>query len=106
MTNTNFDCESDYQIEIPPQFKNQSVKNLYDVLHTSEVANFETVEQITEKVYPYIEIILADENAYTEASQFRNFYPIVTHIENQQKTFVQLDMNSSLCFELFCYIYH
>ena len=109
---SNFQFESDSQVEsesqneVLYQFKNHSVKELYDVLHTSQVADLQTTEQITEKIFPYVQAIVADENAYDEANEYKCFYPIVTHINHNRKTFVQLDMNSSLCFELWCYVYH
>lgn len=87
-------------------FKNDSVQNLYNTLHSYEVSQLETVEEIKEILYPYVQKIIDDKNAYEEAINFNEFTSIKTHIEDGEKYFKNLDLETSLSFLLFLFIYH
>ena len=87
-------------------FKNDSVKNLYNKLHSYEVSQLETTNQIKEILYPYIKNVIDDNEAYKEAINFYEFQPIKTHIEDGEKYFINLDLETSLSVLLFLYVYH
>lgn len=87
-------------------FQHHSVNNLYNKLHSYEVSQFETFDQIKNALYPYVQNVINDNKAYEEAIKFYEFKPLKTHIKDRIKDFVNLDLISSMIVSIWFYVYH
>ncbi len=88
-------------------FNSEKITTLYNILHDKEfLDNYKTPISISNVLYPYIESIINDPDAYNEAKQWNSFASVVEHIEDNNIIFKNMDKNISMCFSLFMYEHH
>jgi hypothetical protein len=88
------------------KFNNFKVQALYDISHSSYVANLKNTTDIKHALLPLIKYVIDDKEAYTEAREWNEFSPVVAHVEKEKKEFIRMNYEESMCFSLFMYIYH
>jgi hypothetical protein len=87
-------------------FKNPTLQKLYDISHSSEVANLKNTTDIKNVLLPLINDVINDTNAYFEAREWSEFSPVIQHVEMNNSMYIRMDYEESMCFSLFMYIYH
>jgi hypothetical protein len=89
-------------------FQSKKVKQLYNVLKSTEVAEYcKTPLELTNVIYPALQNVINDTKAYQDAkNNWDNFSCIVSHLENNYKIFGHLDDKVSMCFSLYMCLYH
>jgi hypothetical protein len=86
--------------------KYYSVKNLYNKLNAYEVSQLETIEQIKNMFYVYVQNVFYGKKSHIETINFDKFKPKKTLIKDEIKDFNNLDLNSSMIASLWYCIYH
>lgn len=95
-------------MEAPFIPKNKILRDLFDRLYSNEIHEKKTAEEISNFLGDFVMLVWFNEDAKNECIQ-QSWYPykaMVDHLENNKKTFVQMDFFDSMCFELYSYIYH
>ncbi len=88
-------------------FNNTKVQTLYNVANSSPVAKLKNTADIKNALLPYINDVINDTGAYLEAREkWDAFIAVVNHVEKQEKTYIRMDYDTSICFSLYMYIYH
>jgi len=88
-------------------FKNQTLLRLYETVNSSCVANLKFVNHIHAVLYPLIQAVIDDTDAYNEG-QHSSWYPFqsITNHMNGQHNFQRMTPEESMSFSLWMYIYH
>ncbi len=88
-------------------FNNIKVQTLYNLANSSPVAKLENTTDIKNVLLPYINDVINDTDAYLEAREKWNaFTSVINHVEKQEKTYIRMDYDTSMCISLYMYIYH
>ena len=90
------------------KFNNSKVQKLYDIANSDLVANLKNTDDIREILFPLIQEIVNNPDAYTEAKEkWYAFKGVSNHYDCQDfKEFKRMDFESSVSFSLYMYIYH
>ena len=87
-------------------FKNTKVQTLYNVAHSGPVAQLKHTTDIKNALLPYINDVINDTDAYLEAREWKEFYPVIEHVEHNINIYKLMDYETSMCFSLYMFIYH
>jgi len=100
------DNELDYNIELP-FFSNEIVNELYTIIHSPQVRDMTTINQIRITLSPFVTSVIENSEAHNIALQYWRAYEIVIqqHLNNQC-VFENLGYLGSICYSLWCFIYH
>jgi len=89
------------------KFDNECVQTLYDKIHSYEVSQLKTTNEIHNALIADILNVINNKDGYKEAcTKWQAFVSISEHIVYNQSTFKQMDFYTSMCFTLWMYIYH
>ncbi len=87
-------------------FHNMKVQALYDALHSEATKILDRPEAIRNALFPFVDDVINDADAYNEARGFHEFHSLITHIEKKKKLSDIYSIYTSLCLELYMYVYH
>ncbi len=89
------------------KFNNSKVQELYVLANSELVANLKNTNDIRELLFPLIQEIVNNPEAYTEAKDnWYAFKGVSNHYDLNLKEFKRMDFESSVCFSLYMYMYH
>ena len=90
------------------KFNNSKVQELYDIANSSAVANLKNTNSIREILFPLIQEIVNNPDAYNEAKEnWYAFEGVSKHYDCiDYKEFKLMDFETSVSFSLYMYIYH
>ena len=87
-------------------FSFNALKQLDEVIKSSTVANLKTANDIHDVIYPYVRAVIDDVDAYEESKTSYIYKCISLHIESGESVYNRMDLETSMCFTLYMYIYH
>ena len=87
-------------------FKNNILQLLHEVLNSKLVANLKTPTDICNVIYPYVRAVIDDSSAYEESKTSYIYKCISVHFESGIPEYKRMDLETSMCFTLYMYIYH
>ena len=83
------------------------VANLFNVLHSQRVAELNSTTRIYDTLIDPITDVINDQNSFERAMQWYHFSESVgKHIIHNQHFFHNMNFETSMCFQLWCYVYH
>ena len=88
------------------KFTNSFLQRLHEIVNSSTVANLKTTSDIYNVLYPYVRAVIDNPAAYEESKTSSIYKCISQHIETKISTYERMDLNVSMCFTLYMYIYH
>ena len=87
-------------------FTNSFLQRLNEVANSQSVANLKTTSDIYNVLYPYVRAVIDNPDAYEESKTSSIYKCISEHHETKISTYERMDLNVSMCFTLYMYIYH
>jgi hypothetical protein len=88
-------------------FENLAVQDLYNNTYSETFAKLENVDEIRDYILPYVQAVIQDPSAYSEAtSTWEIFSNVAEQLKIETPVFEKLDLNTSVCISLWFFVYH
>ena len=88
------------------QFNNDNLQELYNVANSNEFAACQRPIDMYHHIIVYIKAVLYDKDALEEAKNWSQFRSISSQLNGERMFGSILDLDISLCFGLWMFIYH
>ena len=88
-------------------FEHAAAQALYDNTTSQAFASLEKPNDMRDYLLPYVNAIIQDQAAYSEAvSKWHEFSAVDDQLKTNKPKLETLDMNTSICTSLWLYVHH
>lgn len=89
-----------------PVFKSNILNSLYDLVHSQEIKNLSTTNEIYMALYKPIMAVIKNKVALEESYNWVDFDSVLKHYYDHKHEYVNMNIDESMCFSLFMNVHH